>query len=73
LKITANQFAILAAAVLLVITALGNAKIMFVVSVIGLLLGLRFLRKDTERSGVFAVTVGFFCTMIISMVIWLKK
>jgi hypothetical protein len=72
-KISANQFAVLAIGVLLVITALGNAKIMFAVSTVGMLLGMGFLRKDKDQSSVFAVTVGFFLAMIIAIMIWLKK
>lgn len=73
LKLTANQFAILATGVLFLITATGDAKIMFAVSVVGLLIGLGFLNKDRKQSSVFAVTIAFFLVLIIAIVIWLKK
>jgi hypothetical protein len=73
MKLTSEQFTGIAAGVLLLVTVTGDAKIMFAVSVVGLLMGLNFLRKDREQNGVFAVTIGFFFVFIIALVIGLKK
>jgi hypothetical protein len=73
MRITATKFNIISAGLLLFVTATANAKLMLVVSVIGLLIGLNFLRSDREQSGVLAVTIGFFFVFVMSLVIWLTK
>jgi hypothetical protein len=72
-KLTADQFAIIAAGVLFLIIATGSARIMLAVSGIGLLLGLSYLRKDSKQSSAIAINIAFFLVMIIAIVIWLKK
>ncbi len=73
MKITAMQYNVISAGALLFVTATANAKLMFIVSVIGLLIGLNFLRNDREQSGVLAITIGFFFVLVMSLVIWLIK
>ena len=73
MKITAMQYNVISAGSLLFVTATANAKLMFIVSVIGLLIGLNFLRNDREQSGVLAITIGFFFVLVMSLVIWLIK
>ncbi len=69
MKITALQYNVISAGILLFVTATANAKIMFVVSIVGLLVGFNFLRNDREQSGVLAVTIGFFFVLVMSLVI----
>ncbi|HBF35780.1 MAG TPA: hypothetical protein DDW50_00485 [Firmicutes bacterium] len=73
MKITTTQFNIISAGVLLFVTATANARLMLIVSVVGLFIGLNFLRIDRDQSGVLAVTIGFFFVLIMALVIWLRK
>lgn len=69
MKITAMQYNVVSAGILLLVTVTANAKLMFVVSIVGLLMGFNFLRNDHEQSGVLAVTIGFFFVLVMSLII----
>jgi hypothetical protein len=73
LKLTSNQFSVVAIGVLFLIIALGDARLMFVVSLVGLLVGLGFLRKENEQGSILAITIAFFLMFIIAITLWLKK
>jgi hypothetical protein len=64
-----DKFAVIAIAVLLILTAWGNALAMLVVSVLGLVVGLLFFRKSIARGGALAATVGFVLAIIIALVL----
>lgn len=67
-----DKFAALAVAVLLILTAWGNALAMLVVSLLGLVVGLLFFRKSITRGGALAATVGFVLAIIIALVFLLR-
>ncbi len=73
MKITAMQYNVVSAGILLFVTVTANAKLMFVVSMVGLFMGFNFLRNDHEQSGVLVVTIGFFFILIMSLVIRFNK
>ena len=67
-----DKLAALAVAVLLILTAWGNAFAMLVVALLGLVIGLLFFRRSIGRGGVLAATVGFILAIVIAL-IWLLK
>jgi hypothetical protein len=67
-----DKLAALAVAVLLILTAWGNAVAMLVVAVLGLLVGLLFLRKSITQGGALAAAVGFVLAIVIALVILLR-
>jgi len=54
-----DKLAAVAVAVLLILTAWGNAVVMLVVAALGLAVMVFFLRKNVARGGTLAATVGF--------------
>ena len=64
-----DKLAALAVAVLLVLTAWGNAVAMLVVAALGLVVGLIFFRKSITQGGALAATLGFVLAIIIALVI----
>jgi len=67
-----DKFAAIAIAVLLILTAWGNALAMLVVSLLGLVVGFLFFRKSIARGGALAATVGFVLAIIIALVFLLR-
>jgi len=67
-----DKFAALAVAILLILTAWGNAVAMLVVSLLGLAVGFLFFRKSVARGGALAATVGFVLAIIIAVVFLLR-
>lgn len=67
-----DRFAALAVAVLLILTAWGNAVAMLVVAVLGLVVGLLLFRKGITRGGVLAATVGCALAIVIAPVMLLR-
>jgi len=67
-----DKFAALAVAVLLILTAWGNAVAMLVVAVLGLVVGLLLFRKSITRGGALAATVGFVLAIVIALVMLLR-
>lgn len=53
-----DRFAALAVAVLLILTAWGNAVAMLVISALGLVVGLVLFRRSNTRGGFLAAIVG---------------
>ncbi|MCJ7667742.1 MAG: hypothetical protein MUP04_05595 [Anaerolineae bacterium] len=64
-----DKFAAIAIAVLLILTAWGNALAMLIVSLLGLVVGFLFFRKSIARGGALAATVGFVLAIIIALVL----
>ncbi|MGB5932787.1 MAG: hypothetical protein WBH57_06960 [Anaerolineae bacterium] len=67
-----DKLATVAVAVLLILTAWGNALAMLVVAVLGLVVGLLFFRKSMGRGGALAATVGFVLAILIALVMLLR-
>ncbi len=67
-----DKFAALTIAVLLILTAWGNAVAMLVVSIPGLVAWALFFRKSMVRGGALVVTVGFVLAIAIALVILLR-
>jgi len=67
-----DKFAAIAVAVLLILTAWGNALAMLIVAVLGLVVGFLFFRKSITRGGALAATVGFVLAIIIAVVFLLR-
>jgi hypothetical protein len=67
-----DKFAALAVAVLLIVTAWGNALAMLIVALLGLAVGLLFFRKSVARGGALAAIVGFVVAIIIALVFLLR-
>lgn len=66
-----DKLAALAVAVLLVLTAWGNAVAMLVVAVLGLIVGLLFSRESITQGGALAATVGFVLAIVIALIMLL--
>ena len=67
-----DKLAALAVAMLLVLTAWGNAVAMLVVAALGLVVGLLFFRKSITQGGALAATVGFVLAIVIALVMLLR-
>ncbi len=67
-----DKLAAVAVAVLLIVTAWGNAVAMLVVGVLGLGVGVLFFRKSIARSGGLAATVGFVLAILIALIMLLR-
>lgn len=67
-----DRFAALAVAVLLILTAWGNAEAMLAVAVLGLVVGLLLFRKSITRGAVLAATVGCAVAIVIALVMLLR-
>jgi hypothetical protein len=67
-----DRFAALAVAMLLILTAWGNAMAMLVVAVLGLAVGVLLFRKSITRGGLLAATVGFVLAIIIAVMMLLR-
>ena len=62
-----DKFAAIVVALLLILTAWGNAAVMFIVSILGLVIFVAFFRKITLRGGVLAVAMGFVLSIGIAL------
>ena len=67
-----DQFAAIAVALLLILTAWGNALAMLVVSAFGLVVGMLFFRKSMARGGALVATVGFLIAIVIALIMLLR-
>jgi hypothetical protein len=67
-----DKLAALAVAVLLLLTAWGNAVAMLVVAVLGLVVGLLFFRKSITQGGALAATVGLVLAIVVALMILLR-
>jgi flagellar biosynthesis protein FliP len=67
-----DKLAALAVAVLLILTAWGNAVAMLVVAVLGLVVGLLLFRKSITQGRAPAATVGFVLAVVIALVMLLR-
>ncbi len=63
-----DVFGVVAIAILLILTAWGNAIAMLVVAVLGLVIGLLFFRERITQGGILAAIVGFVVSIIIAVV-----
>lgn len=59
-------------AVLLILTAWGNAVAMLAVSVLGLALGVLFFRKSLTKGPALAATLGFLLVIAIALIMLLR-
>lgn len=66
-----DVFGVVAIAILLILTAWGNAIAMLVVAVLGLVIGLLFFRERITQGGILAAIVGFVVSIIIAVVMLL--
>ena len=67
-----DKLAALAVAVLLILTAWGNAEAMLLVSVIGLGAGLILFRRSMAQGGALAALVGFVLAIGIALIMLLR-
>jgi hypothetical protein len=67
-----DKLAALAVAVLLILTAWGNAEVMLAVAVLGLAVGALFFRKSIARGGALATSVGFVLAIVIALIMLLR-
>lgn len=59
-------------AMLLILTAWGNALAMFTASLLGLVVGLVLFRREQVQGVLLAAALGCVVALIVSLVIWLK-
>jgi hypothetical protein len=67
-----DKWAALVVAVLLILTAWGNAVAMLVFAALGLVVGLLLFRKSITRGGALAAIVGFVVAIAIAPVMLLR-
>jgi hypothetical protein len=67
-----DKLAALVVAVLLILTAWGNAVALLVVAVLGLAVGVLLFRKSIARGGALAATVGFVLAIVIALIMLLR-
>lgn len=63
-----DKIAAIVVALLLILTAWGNATVMLIVSILGLVVMVLISRKNITRGGALAATVGFVLAIIIALV-----
>lgn len=68
-----ERLAALVVAVLLILTALGNAILMSIVGALGLVAGLLFFRKQMAKGGALAAIVGCALALVIGLVMLLAR
>lgn len=68
-----DKLATIVVAVLLILTAWGNAVVMLVVSLLGLAVGLLFFRKSITQGGSLAAIDSFALAIIIAFVMLLRQ
>ncbi len=62
-----DQFAALMVVLLLLLTALGNALLLFIVAIAGLFIGMYYYRGSMGRGGALAATAAFSAALIIAL------
>lgn len=62
----------LTVAVLLIVTALGNAQLMFAVALCGVIAGVFVFRHSVARSSVWISLVSAAVAVVIAVVLWLR-
>jgi hypothetical protein len=67
-----DKLAALAVAVLLILTAWGNAVVMLAVGALGLAVSALFFRKSIARGGALAASVGFVLAIVIALIMLLR-
>jgi hypothetical protein len=72
-KNTDHVFSAVVVAVLLILTAWGNATAMLILSAIGLVVGILWCRGRRGSVGLLALVVGFALTAAIAIVIWQSR
>jgi hypothetical protein len=72
MKPSSDFLSALSVALLLILTAWGNADAMLLCSAAGLLVGAFFFRKHIRRGGVLAMIAAFITSIAISLFIKLK-
>lgn len=66
-----DKLAAVAVALLLILTAWGNAVVMLVVAALGLAVSLILFRKQITRGGALSATLGFVLAIAIALVMLL--
>ena len=66
---TSDKLSVIVVAVLIILTAWGNATVMLIVSILGLVAMHIVLYAKKPRSGYFAATVGFTLAIGFSLVV----
>jgi hypothetical protein len=65
---TSDRLSVVAAALLLILTPWGNATVMLIVAILGLLVAMLFIfRENKTRGGALAATVGLAIAIGISL------
>lgn len=67
-----DRLAAVAVALLLILTAWGNAAVMLITAVLGLLLGVVLFRKRLARGGALSATLGCMFAIAIALVLLLQ-
>ena len=67
-----DKLAAVAVALLLILTAWGNAVVMLVVALLGLAVSVIFFRSKITRGGALSVTLGFVLATAIALIMWLS-
>lgn len=63
-----DKLATVAVALLLILTAWGNATVMFVVALLGLAVSVIFFRNEITRGGALSATLGFVLASAIALI-----
>ena len=66
------KFAAVAMALLLILIAWGNAMVMLIVAIIGLVVFVLISRENITRGGALAAIVGFVLAIVIRLVMMLR-
>lgn len=66
-----DKLAALAVALLLILTAWGNAVVMLVVAILGFVASVIFFRKQITRGGALSATLGFVLAIAIGLIMLL--
>ena len=67
-----DKLAAVAVAVLLILTAWGNAEVMLVVAALGLAIGVLLFRKQLTRGGALSATLGSVLAIAIALAMLLR-
>ena len=67
-----DQYAAFLVLLLILLTALGNALILFLFSLAGLILGIVYYRYSLGRSAMLAATTGFVTAFVIALVMLIR-
>lgn len=67
-----DKLAAVSVALLLILTACGNAVVMLVVAALGLVVSVIFFRKSITRGGALSATLGFVLATAIALIMLLQ-